>query len=359
MRRASADLPLHTGTAPRWLFSRMVRLGREICRLIVEFHGPHFLLRRLADPFWFQALGCLLGFDWHSSGLTTTVCGALKTALAGTEPDLGIFVAGGKGSASRKTPEQVVSHAASASLPETLAEDLVRTSRLVAKIDSAAVQDGFQIYHHMLFFLRDGTWCVVQQGMDVGIRMARRYHWHSACAGDLLNDPHAAVCCDTRKQSVLNLVASESDGCRESILQLAHDPKSVLEALESCERLVLPRRHHITCSDFDLKRLLNHLSILRETSPRHFHQVLLTRNVGPKTLRALSLAAEIIFATPPSFRDPARFAFAHGGKDGTPFPVDRKTYDETIEILSQVTSKAKIAPSEKEDALARLRRLFS
>ena len=357
MRRSSCDLPLHYGAAPRWLFSRMVRLAREVCRLIVEFHSPHFLIRRLSDPFWFQAFGCLLGFDWHSSGLTTTVCGALKMALAGTERDLGIFVAGGKGAASRKTPDHIRTYAERFGLNAGLAESLVTASRLVAKVDSAAVQDGFQLYHHTFFFARSGLWCVVQQGMDERSGYARRYHWCADSAGDFLNDPHTAVCCDRRGGDVLNLAAKESSPCRDSIVKLTTEPDEVLRALKNGAHFVLPRRHRITPDDINQKRLAKHLAILRDVAPRDFRTLLLTRNVGAKTLRALSLAAEIIFSTPPSYRDPARFAFAHGGKDGTPFPVDTATYDETIEILAQVTAKAKVAQSEKDSAIRRLQRL--
>ncbi|RKY13612.1 MAG: DUF763 domain-containing protein, partial [Planctomycetota bacterium] len=232
VRRSSCDLPLHYGAAPRWLFSRMVRLAREVSRLIVEFHSPHFLIRRLSDPFWFQAFGCLLGFDWHSSGLTTTVCGALKVALAGTERDLGIFVAGGKGAASRKTPDQIRTYAERFGLGAELAESLVTTSRLVAKVDSAAVQDGFQLYHHTFFFARNGLWCVVQQGMDGCSRYARRYHWCADSAGDFLSDPHTAVCCDRRGGDVLNLAAKESSPCRDSIVKLTTEPDEVLRALK-------------------------------------------------------------------------------------------------------------------------------
>ena len=358
MKRASCDLPLHYGAAPRWLFSRMVRLAREVCRLIVEFHSPHFFIKRLSDPFWFQAFGCLLGFDWHSSGLTTTVCGALKAALAGTERDLGIFVAGGKGAVSRRTPDQIRSYAEQFGLSAALAESLVTTSRLVAKVDSAALQDGFQLYHHTLFFLPSGLWCVVQQGMDVESRYARRYHWCADSAGDCLNDPHTAVCCDRRGGDVLNLAAKESSPCRDSILKLTTEPNEVLLALKGGVHFVLPRRHRITSDDFNQRRLAKHLAILKDVAPQDFRTLLLTRNVGAKTLRALSLAAEIIFSTPPSYRDPARFAFAHGGKDGTPFPVDRRTYDETIEILAQVTARAKVSRSEKDGAIKRLRRLW-
>lgn len=355
MRRSSAELPLHSGSAPRWLFTRMVNLAREICRLMVEFYGPCFLLERLSNPFWFQAFGSLLGFDWHSSGVTTTVCGALKCALSTTENDLGVFVAGGKGAASRRTPQQISAHSESAGFSEGFAERLIRISRLVAKVDSAAVQDGFQIYHHTFFFLADGTWCVVQQGMDVLRKVARRYHWHSGSAGDFLSDPHTAICCDLRKEGVLNLAAKESSSCRNSIVELAIDPKAVLAVVERGEDLFMPRRHYITPADFNSKRLANSLAVLKDVAPRGFCEILLTRGVGARTLRALSLAAEVIFGTPPSFRDPARFAFAHGGKDGTPFPVDRNTYDETIEILATLTTRAKLPHSEKENAIKRLR----
>ncbi len=354
MRRATADSPLHYGSAPRWLFRRMVPLAREVCRIVVENYGPHELLARLSDPVWFQAFGCLAGFDWHSSGLTTTLCGAVKEALRGTEADLGVRVCGGKGAASRRTPDEIVAHC------DALGSDpapLVRASRLTAKVDSAALQDGFRIYHHTFLFADDGTWCVIQQGMNTATRYARRYHWLSRNVSSFVSDPHTAIACDLRRLDVLNTVAGEARDCRAACVDLAGRPKEVLDLLRKMEagRIRLPERHHITAADVDPRRMERTLAAAAEALPADFEQLLLTRNVGPKTVRALALAAEVIHAAPPSFTDPARFAFAHGGKDGHPYPVDRRTYDRTIEFLKEVVSKSAVPPSEKNAALRRLR----
>ncbi len=351
MRTGVAHLPLHGGRAPRWLFDRMVRLSRVIAGHLVEEHGPEEMLRRLSDPFWFQAFGCVLGFDWHSSGVTTTVCGALKEGVRGRERDLGLYVAGGKGATSRKTPGEV------AAACDTLSRDpgsLIRASRLAAKVDSAAVQDGYQIYHHTFLFSPGGSWAVVQQGMNDANAMARRYHWMSDGLASFVSDPHAAVCCDARGPA-LNLVAGESAPVRAASAALAREkPAATLDALRHVPTLELPRRHEVRAADVDSRYLDKILLKTWERAPQDYEALLEVPGVGPKTLRALALAAELVYGTTASTRDPARFSFAHGGKDGTPFPVDRETYDRTIEVLRRALDRGRVDHSEKVSALKRL-----
>ncbi|RMH05529.1 MAG: DUF763 domain-containing protein [Nitrospirae bacterium] len=351
MRTGIAHLPLHTGHAPRWLFELMVRLAREVVAHLVAEYGATEVVRRLADPFWFQALGCLLGFDWHSSGLTTTTCGALKEAVKGREWDFGVVVAGGKGGTSRKTPQEIVQAC------EGLARDpdpLVYTSRMVAKVDSAAVQDGYELYHHCFVFTPDGSWCVIQQGMSEETRMARRYHWCSEQISNLVCEPHTAICCDAQGPT-LNLVARESQPAQEAMTELAREPHQEFQRLlKTLPTLTLPDRHEIEPVDIDATYLKKILLRTYEAAPPDFEHLLAVPGVGPKTLRALTLAAELIYGIPASTRDPARFAFAHGGKDRIPYPVDRVTYEQTIDVLQRALDRATLPYSEKTRALKRL-----
>ena len=347
-----ASLPLHTGKAPPWLFSRMVGLSREVIIYLVSEYGTGEVLRRLSDPFWFQAFGCVLGFDWHSSGVTTTVCGAVKEGLKGIDQDLGLFAAGGKGGTSRKTPAQVAESCARIGRDP---EPLIYASRTAAKVDSAAVQDGYQLYHHAFFFTTQGEWCVVQQGMSDATRMARRYHWLSEHLKSFVEEPHEAVCCDAQA-TTLNLVADESAGVRSGSVELARlSPEATLRELAKVPELAMPVRHTLFPEmDVGSTHLRKILVKTYERAPENFETLLGIEGVGPKTLRALSLASELVHGTAASMRDPARFAFAHGGKDGTPFPVDRATYDRTIEILGLAVNKAGIARTEKVEAFKRL-----
>jgi hypothetical protein len=352
MRTGYADLPLHGGRAPRWLFERMTALAREMALVVVGAEGPGGLLRRVSDPVWFQAFGCVLGFDWHSSGLTTTACGALKEGLRGRLADSGVVVAGGKGRASRRTPAEIET---ACERTGTEAEPLVRASRLSAKVDSAAVQDGFSVYHHTFLFTADGAWAVVQQGMDEAVGMARRYHWLTPARFDV--DPHAAVAGPPR-QGVLNLVAAEGEGNRVASVALAREgPAVVVGELERLRRLSLPRRHHLSLADVHPERLERILLGAYESQPEDFTGLLATRGVGAKGLRALALVAELAYGEPASVRDPVSYAFAHGGKDGTPFPVDRATYDATVESLRRALAEARAGRTEKVEALRRLARL--
>src|SRR5687767_14447389 len=344
-RTGSATLPLHSGRAPRWLFDRMSELAPAIAEVIVLEHGRSVFLERLSDPHWFQAFGCVLGFDWHSSGVTTTVCGAVKEGIRGADRELGFFAAGGKGGTSRKTPAQVTATC------ETLGRDpraLVYASKTAAKVDSAAVQDGFQLYHHAFFFTAVGDWCVVQQGMSDATRTARRYHWLSEHVSSFVEEPHEAVCCDTTSET-LNLVADESAGVRSGSVELAlQRPELTLREMAKIPELAMPARHTLFPElDVPSRHLQKILTTTYERAPENFETLLGIEGVGPKTLRALSLTSELLHGTSASMRDPARFAFAHGGKDGTPFPVDRATYDRTIEILGLAINKAAIARTEK------------
>ena len=355
MRKAVAQLPLHSGRAPAWLFGRMKKLAREISIAIAGEFGADEMLARLADPFWFQALGCVLGFDWHSSGVTTTVCAALKEGIRGLEEELGLFIAGGKGRHSRKTPDQIDAYCQRLSLP---GDKLVYASRMSAKVDSAALQDGYQIYHHTFFFAARGRWGVVQQGMNETTRYARRYHWLSDNIDDFVCEPHSAICCDQR-QLTLNMVAKESESARAASAEAARrKPEKLLDELRQLPELKLPARHIIQPGDIDTRYLRKILLSTYESQPQDFEKLLGQRGVGPKTVRALSLIAELVYGTPASTRDPARFSFAHGGKDGTPYPVDRTIYDRTIDFLRESVNKSKLQLSEKQHALKRLHRFL-
>jgi hypothetical protein len=354
-RTGIAYLPLHGGKAPPWLFSRMVKLSREITIAIIDEFGPQEILRRLSNPFWFQAFGCVLGFDWHSSGVTTTLCGALKEGLQGIEKDLGLFVAGGKGKNSRETPLDIQRWGEKISLDPA---PLVYASRMAAKVDTSAVQDGYQLYHHTLIFTRKGDWAVVQQGMNETSRYARRYHWLSEGITDFVNEPHAAILSETRGQA-LNLVAGESQPARKTIAEIAaqQKPESIIRDLKKLQTLELPRRHQIEIKDLHPDSLTKILLSAYDRQPQDFECLLGLQGVGPKTIRALSLIAEIIYGVAPSYRDPARYSFAHGGKDGIPYPVDRQNYDRSIEILARSINRARLTVTEKRDILARLQRL--
>jgi hypothetical protein len=330
----------------------MVKLAREILGHVVADYGPNDVLERLSDPFWFQAFGCVLGFDWHSSGVTTTTCGAIKEAVRGLEHDFGLFVCGGKGAASRKTPAEI-EHAC-----ERLRRDpapLVKASRLSAKVDNTAVQDGHQLYHHVLLFTADGSWCVVQQGMSDTTRTARRYHWLGDRITSFVEEPHAAICAD-RPAPTLNLVASESAAARLATTAVAsHPPAEIVAELEHLPLLRMPARHPLLATaDVDPKRLHQILLRTYERPPEDFESLLGIPGLGPKSLRALTLVAELIHGARASTRDPARFSFAHGGKDGTPFPVDRGTYDRTIELLRGALGRARLDHSDRSRALRRL-----
>ena len=351
-----ANLPLHYGKVPPWLFERMARLAREITLFIIEEFSPEEMLSRLSDPFWFQALGCVLGYDWHSSGVTTVLCGALKEGLRGLEREIGFFVAGGKGKASRQTPKEIESFGGSIQVNPS---PLVYASRMAAKVDTSALQDGYQLYHHTFFFTAKGSWAVVQQGMNEATRYARRYHWLGEAVTDFVCEPHKAICSQGQGE-VLNLVAKESASARTTITDIVSEekPEKVLTELKKLKTLNLPPRHHLLLQDIYPDRLDKSLLIAYERQPKGFEELIGLEGVGPKTIRALSLISEIVYRAPASFHDPARYSFAHGGKDGHPFPIDRATYDKSIELLARAVEKARIDNSEKRQALYRLDREF-
>lgn len=361
-----ADLPLHSGAAPAWLFRRMVEMAGAISTLIVQDSGPHELLNRLSDPFWFQAFGCVLGFDWHSSGVTTTVCGALKEAARTCGPDLGIAVCGGKGATSRKTPDDI---RRACDRSGTDAAPLVYASRMAAKVDSAAVQDGYQLYHHCFIFVpQDKSWCVVQQGMNDRLAFARRYHWLSSAMPAFVAEPHAAVACDQRHAS-LNLVAGEGEDHRRAVSSLAREhPERTLREIRPLLRqermplfeeptkadLELPRRHSIALEHIDAAALKKVLIKTYESQAADFEKLVGEAGIGPMALRSLSLIAELIYNAPASHRDPAAYSFAHGGKDGHPYAVNRDLYDANIERLREAVGRAKIGVTDKAASLKAL-----
>ena len=362
MRRQIAHLPLHTGRAPKYLFERMHRLAGSIVQLIVQDCGPGEMLARLADPFWFQAFGCVLGFDWHSSGLTTVTCGALKEAYARLGPELGIHVAGGKGGVSRKTPHEIADVADRFALD---GDRLIYASRMSAKIDSAAVQDGYQVYTHHFFYSSRNEWCVVQQGMNESNGWARRYHWLGSTLESFVNEPHAAVASPPAENpDLLNMVAGEAAPARERSAELARlEPERVLREVGDGPTLFMPAHHAVRTSDINPARLARILRICHEHQPADFEALLGVPGVGPSTVRSLALIAELVYGTPAARRDitrrwspadPATFSYAHGGKDGTPFPVDRATYDRSIAILENAVRRAKVDPAGKDAALFRL-----
>lgn len=370
--RKTADLPLHTGRAPAWLFRRMTSMAGAIGMLIVREAGPVELLRRLSDPFWFQAFGCVLGFDWHSSGVTTTVCGALKEATRDRGNDLGIVVCGGKGATSRKTPEDIRRACDRSGDP---AEALIHASRLAGKVDSAALQDGYELYHHCFFFAPGrSTWAVVQQGMNANLRYARRYHWLSERLPSFVADPHAAVACD-RRGSVLNLVASEAERHRQALVALGREhPDRLLRELRpfmgdvpmplfetprpvaptTANHLLMPKGHRISPRQIRAAALKKVLIKTYERQATEFEELLGEPGIGAEALRSLSLVAELIYEAPASRRDPAAYSFAHGGKDGTPYPVNRALYDVNLDRLRRAVQEAKLGRTDKVDALRAL-----
>ena len=352
-RTGSATLPLHTGRAPAWLFGRMATLAPEIVEAIVLAHGRSAFLERLSDPHWFQAFGCVLGFDWHSSGVTTTVCGALKEGLAPRAADLGLYVAGGKGRTSRQTPNELQEFGARLGMD---GDRLAYNSRMAAKVDSAAVQDGFDIYHHSFFLSSDGEWAVVQQGMREHDGNARRYHWLGSRVSDFVNEPHAAIASDAQEQTVLNLVAAESADSRTASAEFARlEPRLVDREIARVITLALPSRHWVDVQkDINPAHLRKVLLSTYEAAPQNFEEMLAVPGVGAKAVRALALVAEVVYGSPASVKDPARFSFAHGGKDGHPYPVNCDVYDHSVEWLREAVSKAKIGRSEQLHALKRL-----
>ncbi len=376
MKTGTVNLPLHYGRAPRWLFDRMVKLSHEIARMIIYEYGTNEFLHRIADPYWFQAFSCVLGFDWHSSGTTTTTCGALKMAIDPQET--GIAVAGGKGRASRKTPDEIraISESGLFSLSEAETDELIYSSRMSAKVDNTCVQDGYQLYHHCFIFTEKGDWAVVQQGMNDEDRYARRYHWLSSGLERFVCEPHLGICCDHVGSEVLDMTAEVSEETRKTSLDLVKDDPDHLM------RYFRPDASQMTLFDFDvlpnpspttppppsLTMPAHHpvldcdlgkqgWKVLRnayELQPESYEELLSLAGMGPQKVRALALVSDLIYGTEPSWQDPATYSFAHGGKDGYPYPVDRDTYDQTIEVLRDAIEGAEIGEKERYRAIRRL-----
>lgn len=331
----------------------MAQLAPAIAEVIVLEHGRSEFLKRLCDPYWFQAFGCVLGFDWHSSGVTTTVCGALKEGLARRGGELGIFVAGGKGKVSRRTPSELIEYGARAGIDGAR---LAYNSRMAAKVDSAAIQDGFGIYHHSFFVSSEGEWAVVQQGMRGNEGTARRYHWLGSQVRDFVNEPHAAIASETTEQTVLNMVATESSHARSVSTEFARqEPRVIDREIAKVITMALPTRHWVDIKqDINPAHLRKVLLSTYEASPQNFEQLLAIPGVGPKSVRALALVADVVYGSPASMRDPARFSFAHGGKDGHPYPVNRVVYDQSVDWLREAVNKARIGHSDRVKALRSL-----
>lgn len=352
-RSGSADLPLHYGYVPQWLYERMAKLGLAVVEVVLSDYGKEEVVRRMSDPFWFQCFGAVMGMDWHSSGVTTSVMGALKKAINPNAKSLGLYIAGGKGKLSRETPNELLKISDSTGLNGI---ELVRASKLSAKVDNTALQDGYQLYTHNFILTDRGQWAVVQQGMNVANKTARRYHWHSENLTSFVNEPHSGIE-GINQGRILNLTANSAEPNRNGILDISHTNSEKI--MSDFARLILPQHHDIQAKDVDLKRLGALLAMTREAPPENFEELLLLKGVGPRTLQSLSLVSEVIHGAPSRFQDPARFAFAHGGKDGHPFPVPLKIYDETISILQKGIEKAKLGRSEEIKSLKKLHQLMT
>lgn len=356
-RSGTANLPLHYGHVPQWLAVRMRDMGREITLAIIESQGRDEFLRRISDPFWFQALGAVMGMDWHSSGITTSVMGALRRGLNPLSHETGIYILGGRGKHSRNTPAEITEVSLATGLD---GESLVRCSKLSAKIDNTCIQDGYQLYLHNFILTSDGKWAVVQQGMNDGSGMARRYHWHSDGITSFVDNPHSAIVGENCGE-ILNLSDSRADGSRGSIIDFLsfHPDRQAreIEAVFSSRELHMPAHHDVRPENINRKRLGAVLAAAYDRQFKDFTDALLLDGVGPRTIQALALVAEVIYGAPARFSDPARFSFAHGGKDGHPAPVPLKVYDESISTLKNAVKSAKIGNSDKLDAVRKLDRL--
>jgi uncharacterized protein len=347
-RSGFADLPLHGGRVPPWLAARMATLGTAIAESVIHHYGRSAFLSRLSDPFWFQALGTVMGMDWHSSGITTSVMGALKRGLNPQADELGLYICGGRGEQSRRTPDELRRIADRTSAD---GESLVRTSRLTARVDNNAIADGFQIYLHSFVVTREGEWAIVQQGMNEGMRLARRYHWHSVAVRDFTADPHTAIVGEWRGE-IQNLVDGRAKPAQDALLTIAKEDPA--HTLAEVRRLEMPAHHDVRRTDVNERRLGAVLALAHERDISDFASFLLLEQLGPRTLQSLALVAEIVHGAPTRFADPARFSFAHGGKDGHPFPVPLKVYDESIEFLRRALNSARLGHTEKLDGFKRL-----
>ena len=380
-RSGVADLPLHGGRVPEWLAQRMTKLGAAITEVIIRDYGPSAFLSRLSDPFWFQALGAVMGMDWHSSGITTSVMGALKRGLAPRANELGLYICGGRGRFSRNTPNELRQISERRGFD---GEALVRTSRLTARIDNNAIADGFQIYLHSFVLTANGEWAVIQQGLNDHSGMARRYHWHSATVKDFVSEPHTGIVGE-HQGTIMNLVDAEATSAQRAMLKIAHEhPEKILReaaiiagsveplstsgtgvppvnhaqdaSVTFTRHLRLPAHHEVRSINVDLKRLGAVLAVAYERDLHDFAELLLVEKLGPRTLQSLALVAEVVHGAPSRFDDPARFSFAHGGKDGHPFKVPLRTYDASLDFLRNSLDRARVGDREKLDGFRRLNR---
>lgn len=365
-RSGITNLPLHSGKAPKWLFDRMVKLAGGITEAVVYEYGQDEFLRRISDPYWFQAFSCVLGFDWHSSGTTTTTCGALKMAL--NPGNCGIMVAGGKGKTSRKTPQEIENAAGIFSLSSAKIDKLIYSSKMSAKIDSSCIQDGYQLYHHVFILNEKGNWAVVQQGM--GDKYARRYHWifeNVNETGKFIEEPHTGICCDLRNEDVLDMTSRESGEARKIGVDLVNDNpehikkyfknfkkiESPQKTLSNFEEFTMPKHHPVL--DVDLtKRDMEVLQKAYEIQPENYEELVSLEGMGPKKIRALALISDLVYGSKPSWNDPVKYSFTHGGKDGFPYPVNREVYDHSIRMLKDAVEGAKL---DKKDRLFAIKKL--
>jgi hypothetical protein len=367
-RTGVANLPLHGGKAPSWLTVRMRKLAKEIANVMIEEQGTAKFIARLSDPYWFQAFGCVLAYDWHSSGVTTVVTGILKGALSPQEH--GIAVCGGKGKTSRKTPSDIATAGEKFGFSEQTIEDLTYTSKMTAKVDNTAIQAGYQLYHHAFLVTKDEKWAVIQQGMSNEDRTARRYHWLSENTKSFVVEPHNAIVGNTKRERALNMVSKTSEGSRKASVDLSKEPtRKLMNLIASAQKPLqqkslqewLPKPTDPWQQAFttlNMPRNINWdtMSRVYDFQPSNYEELLSVKGVGPATVRGLALVAELMYGEEPSWEDPVKYSFAYGGKDGVPFPVDRKAMDESIEILKQSVAQSKIGDKEKLQSLKRLRR---
>ncbi|MCD0465627.1 DUF763 domain-containing protein [Flavobacterium sp. ENC] len=347
-RSGTADLPLHYGHVPLWLADRMSKLGFAIVETIAMEFSTSEVISKLSNPFWFQSFGAVMGMDWHSSGITTSVLGALKKSVNPHSKELGIYICGGKGKHSMLTPQELLFVGEKTGLD---GNDLANCSRLTAKVDNTAIQDGFQLYQHNFIVDNKGQWAVIQQGMNPNSKTARRYHWHSQDLKSFINEPHTFIYGENQGP-ILNLTAGTAEKSRAGILELSKE--SPTKIMKEMQHLSMPSHHDVRIEDVNMKRLGAMLWATHENKPEDFEDLLLLKGMGPRALQSLALVSEIIYGTPTRFEDPARFSFAHGGKDGHPFPVPLKIYDETITTLQRAINRAKIGNSDKVDAIRKL-----
>jgi len=367
-RTGLAELPLHYGKAPPWLVERMIKLAKGITAVIIDEYGRDVFLKRISDPYWFQALGCVLGYDWHSSGLTTVVTGVLKSAISLT--DLGLAVCGGKGKASMETPKEIMETGDVLGLSRDEISQMQYASRMSAKVDNTAIQAGYPLYHHAFFIAENGKWAVIQQGMSVRDRTARRYHWLSEHVERFIVEPHNAIVGDVKREITLDMTSRESEGCRRTSVDIVkEEPRKVANMLRSIRPVYqrslqdwIPqtseRAEKEYVADFlSMPLTLNWkaLSKAYEFQPHDYEELLDIRGVGPSTVRGLALISELIYGEKPSWKDPVKYSFAYGGKDGLPFPVDRKAMDESIRVLEEAVRNAELRDKEKVKSLQRLR----